>query len=207
MVILKSMSSQGYKGGKMKKLLIGLALFVIAISLPNAQGAIEAVYSDLFFNIGAVDEMTVTLLGESSVTSSALPGTATPANIEFNVSGDVIWQNASVQGGGSTQDQTNPIFSIDNTGTTNFELNISLNATMPSGTCTMLLRQITDPAPYDITSVGPDPDGEDVNTTNVTIDSSFTPPEATWGIWLYTNFSGCLDADDDARRFTIYAGF
>lgn len=181
-----------------------ISAITITLLAVTTHAALEYVYTELYFNIGAVDELTVTLLGQSVVTSSP-GGTTTPAQIEFNVSADTIWQNATVTGGGSTQDQTNPIFTIDNTGTTNLELNISINATMQAGSCVMLLRQLTDPFPYDISSTGPESAGEDVNTTNVTIDSSFTPSEAAWGVWLYTNFSGCLDADDDARRFFMWA--
>lgn len=186
----------------------GYKLFIIsAITITllaaTTQAALEYVYTELYFNIGAVDELTVTLLGESTVTSS-VGGTTTPAQIEFNVSGDATWQNATVSGG-STQDKTNPILSIDNTGTTDLVLNISINATMPSGTCTMLLRFINETSPYDLNALEPEANGEDVNTTNITIDSSFTPAEAAWGLWLYTNFSGCVDADDDIRRFFMWA--
>jgi hypothetical protein len=180
------------------------ALVLLIYPIQSATAVIEAVYVDLFFNIGAVDELTVTLLGESAVTSGALPGTATPANIEFNVSGDTLWQNASVMGG-STQDVTNPILSLDNTGTTNFQINISINASTPTGTCNMNLTFINDSSPYDISGLIPKTDGIEVNTTNWTIDHSFTPAEATQGLWLYGNFSGCADNDDTSRRFTIYA--
>lgn len=188
----------------MNKKLALLAVVVALFAYPAVQAATESVYVDLYFNIASVDELTVTLLGESAVTS--LPTSqATPANIEFNVSADTYWQNATVTGGGSTQDATNPILALDNTGTTNLEINISLNNTLPAGSCTMDLRYINDSYSYDISGLTPQDNGTQVSTGNITIDSSFTPAEAAWGLWLYGNFSGCLDADDTVRRFTIYA--
>ncbi len=187
-----------------------IAVAVLALSvvmfypLDAATAVTEYVYVDLYFNIGAVDELTVTLLGQSAVTS-APAGTATPANIEFNVSTDAVWKNASVTGGGSTQDYTNPILSLDNTGTTNLQINISLNETLNPGVCTMILRYINDSAPYDVSGVTPGTNGVNVTTTNMTVDSSFTPAEATWGLWLYANFSGCIDSDDTVKRFRIFA--
>ncbi len=189
----------------MNKKLAALVTFTALVLLiyPVRAGT-GSVYVDLFFNIGAVDELSVTLLGESPVTSAA-GGTATASNIEFNVSGDLYWQNATVTGGGTEQDSTNPILALDNTGTTNLEINISINATLPSNGCKMILRYINDSSPFDISSKTPGTDGVVVSTTNITINSSFTPAGAAMGLWLYGNFSGCLDADDTTRRFTMWA--
>jgi hypothetical protein len=184
-----------------RALAITLILFLAAV-IP-VWAALEYVYVDLFFNIGAADELTVTLLGQSAVTSSP-SGQATPANIEFNVTGNTSWENASVTGG-SQQSNITPILSLDNTGTTDLEINISINASLPSGACTMDLRYINDSAPYDIDALNPEDNGSQVSTTNITIDSAFTPSEATWGIWLYGNFSGCIDSDDTVRRFFIWS--
>jgi hypothetical protein len=174
------------------------SIITISLLATTSQAASEYVYTELFFNIGAVDEMTVTLLGESSVTSSE-GGTATPANIEFNVSGDAFWENATVTGGGSTQDSSNAILELDNTGTTNLEINISINATLPAATCTMGLK-------YNTTWTGtPDGNATDVGTTNITLDSSFTPAESVIDIWLWGNFTGCGDGDDTVRRFFMWA--
>jgi len=169
-----------------------------------SNAATESVFVDLFFNIASTDELTVTLLGQSAVTSAA-GGTATPANIEFNsTTGNTVYKNASVIAG-STQDLTNPILAFDNTGTTNLLINITLNATLPAGSCTMELRYLNDSAPYSVAGLDAATNGIILNTSNSTIDSSFTPSEATWGIWLYSNFSGCLSPDTTVRRFTIWA--
>ena len=183
---------------------LAIAILLLLIVIIPVWAALEYVYVDLFFNIGAEDELTVTLLGQSDVQSSPT-GQATPANIEFNVTGNTSWQNASVTGGGSTQDLSNPILALDNTGTTNLEINITLNASLPTGTCTMDLRYINDSSPYSITG-DVESDGVQVtSTSNITIDSSFTPAEAPWGIWLYGNFSGCIDSDDTVRQFIIWS--
>ncbi len=190
----------------MKRILSILAMVVIAVatSLATVQAQTESVFVDLFFNIGAVDELTVTLLGQSAVTSAPGAGTALPANIEFNVSGDTEFQNASVVGG-STQDGTNPIVSLDNTGTTNLIINISINASMPTGACTMVLRYLNDTAPYSLGSLTPQTNGATLTNVNITVNTSFEPADATIGIWLYNNFSGCGDGDDTIRRFRIFA--
>ena len=188
----------------MNKKLALLAFAAIVLLVYPVKAATESVYVDLYFNIASVDELTVTLLGQSAVTS--LPASqATPANIEFNVSSNTYWQNATVTGGGSTQDDTNPILALDNTGTSNLEINISLNSTLPASTCTMVLRYINDSSPYDISALTAESNGIAVSTTNVTINSSYTPAGAALGLWLYGNFSDCADSDDTVRRFTIYA--
>lgn len=189
-----------------KKLAALVTFTALVLLIYPVKAQTEYVYVDLFFNIGAVDELSVTLLSESPVTSAA-GGTATASNIEFNVSGDVYWQNATVTGGGSLQDDTNPILALDNTGTTNLEINISINSTLPSNGCKMDLRYINDTggAPYDISGKTPGTDGVVVSTTNITINSSYTPSNPAIGLWLYGNFSGCGDADDTTRRFTMWA--
>jgi len=182
----------------MKKLLgvLALAFFVVLVmGTPRASAATESVYVEVWFNIGAVDELTVTLLGQSAVTS-ATGGTATPANIEFNSSdGSDEWVNATVAGGGSEQDDTNPILSLDNTGTTNLGINMSLNETL-GDTCLNLT--------YD-TSHTYSPTKYVNSTMNATLDTSFTPAESAISVWLWGNFSTCGDADDYVGKLMIWA--
>src|SRR3990170_9145090 len=156
-----------------------LAILLIAgLLMPSVLAQVEYVYVDLLFNIGAVDKLTVTLLGQSSVTSSPT-GQATPANIEFSVNADALWQNASVVAG-STQDLTNPIMALDNTGSTNLGINLTINASLPAAACDMKLRYLSDPSAYSVAGVVVDTTGSSINSTsNATIDSSFTPAEAS----------------------------
>lgn len=192
-----------------KLVLITFAALVLLACIIKVEAAgTGSVYVDLYFNIGAVDELTVTLLGLGAVTSDP-GGQATPANIEFNVSASPDpWENATVTEAGSTQDLANPILELDNTGTTNLEINISINDTLPSNGCIMILRYINDSAVsgvFDISGKDPETDGAVVSTTNITINSSYTPVGENLGLWLYGNFSGCADEDDAVRRFTMWA--
>jgi hypothetical protein len=187
----------------MRKKLMALALVLCALALsmgasaPKAEAATETVTVTLFFNIGAVDELTVTLLGEAAATSSP-SGQALPANIEFNsTDGDTVWQNASVTNGGSTQDSSNAIIQLDNTGTTNLLINMSLDAS---------INACLD-AKYS-TSFIHDVEGSGISlneTENATLDASFTPAESVIDLWLFGNFTGCSDGDDDSAVLTWYA--
>lgn len=171
---------------------------VAAISISAAEAATETVTVDLLFNIGAVDELTVTLLGETAQASAA-GGAALPANIEFNsTDGSDEWINATVTGGGSTQDFTNPILSLDNTGTTN--LNISMDIGAGLDACQVLRYNTSQPL-----YVGEGYGGSVNSTMNVTLDASFTPAESAISVWLNGNFSACEDNDDATATMTIYA--
>ena len=169
---------------------------ILVMGVSTATAATETVTVDVLFNIGAVDELTVTLLGQSAVTS-AVGGTACPANIEFNsTDGNDEWENATVSGGGSTQDHTNPILSLDNTGTTNLKIDMSLGSALDS--CQLLRYNTSTPVYNGV--------GLSVNESeNATLDTSFTPAESAISVWLNGNFSACLDADDTSATLTIYA--
>lgn len=182
----------------MKKLMTALALIACALAIsPAALAATETVTVTLFYNIGAVDELTVTLLGEAAATSSP-SGQALPANIEFNSSdGNTAWQNATVTNGGSTQDTTNPILSLDNTGTTNLFINMSLDGTINACLDTRYETTFN----HDVGT-----NGISLNSTeNATINTSFTPADSAISLWLFGNFTSCGDSDDDSAVLTMYA--
>jgi len=157
----------------------------------------------LYFNVAANDEITVTLLGESAAVT-ADGGTSTPQNIEFNsTTGTDEWLNSTVTGtGGSVQDDTNAILQIDNTGNSNAEMNLTLDeGTSALNACQKLRYHTTYQA--DVAT-----DGILLNsTTNVTLDSSYTPAEAAIDLWLWANFTGCGATDDTYPTLQIVARF
>lgn len=181
----------------MNKRIMALTFIFCLAAAPVAMAATESVTVTLYFNIGAVDELTVTLLGEAAATSTAA-GQALPANIEFNSTvGTDLYLNATVSNGGSTQDATNAIMQLDNTGTTNLAINMSLDGSINACLDCKYATSFT----YDVVGSGISLN----DTENATLDASFTPAEAAIDMWLWGNFSGCLDADDDSAVLTIYA--
>jgi hypothetical protein len=180
------------------KILLGIlaAIVVLGIGTASVSAATETVTTTLYFNIAAVDELTVTLLGQAAVTS-APTGTATPANIEFNsTTGTDAWLNATVTGGGATQDGSNAILVLDNTGTTNLNINISTAGGLAA--CQALRYNTT-------WCATPSTCATDLDTTEITLDSSFTPAETAINLWLWGNFSACTDADDASTTLTMEA--
>jgi len=179
----------------MKNAIIALAVTLCLLEIPSAYAATERVTVQLYFNIGAVDELTVTLLGESAVTSATGAGTPTPANIEFNTtSGTELYVNATVTNGGSTQDTTNPILKLESTGTTTLLINMSLDSSLDA--CLN--------ATYD-TAHTYTPSKSLNESINVTLNTSLAPGEGEINLWLWANFDGCLDGDDDNAQLIIYA--
>lgn len=175
-----------------KKLVLITFAALVLLAYP-VKADTEWVYTDLYFNIAAVDELTVTLLDETPVTSSPTGTAAT--NIEFNsTDGTDLWLNATVSGG-PIQDASSAIMVLDNTGNTNLEVNISINASL--GSCLGLRYNTT-------WADDPSVNATDVGTTNITLDDSFTPAEAAINMWLWGNFSSCLETDDEVKKFGIW---
>lgn len=174
--------------------LAGILLFTTGFGM--AQAADESVWTILYINIGAQDEMTVTLLDESAETSSP-GGTQAANNLEFNSStGHTLWQNATVIGG-SEQDNTNAILEIDNTGNTN--LNVSLVLGNASNACNELRYDLSFQSDVET-------DGKLLNdSTPAIIDTSFAPGDAAKDVWLWCNFTACAADDDNAPLLFINA--
>lgn len=168
-------------------LLAGIVITLISAA-PIANAASEYTTTIAHFNVPSAIAFTVTLYGEGAE-ESAGAGTAT-TDIEFNCSdsgGSENDVNASVVGG-STQDASNPIMVIDNTGTVNIALKVLVNASMPAcmdlegGTSLPVSQSITD-SPYEI-------------------DASFTPAESAIDWFMQTDFTACAASDSTTR--TIY---
>lgn len=181
--------------------LMAIILSSIMASIPVALAASESIYTTLYFNIAAVDELSVQMLsGASSYgtaeTSAAAPGTAMTTNIEFNSSdGTDAWVNAKTVGiAAATQSDGYPILKMDNTGTTNLDLNIN---TIGNLNACQKLKYLTS------WSATPQADAIDLNSTVIQLDSSYTPAEAIVNLYLWGNFSGCTDANDASTILTM----
>lgn len=155
-----------------------------------------------YFNIAVVDELSVTLLGDSAVLSAA-GGTATTNNIEYNFTKlTQTWTNATRTGsGGSEQDSGNPILSLDNTGTTNLTLKMNYTATLV-GSCFAVryAQSWVDVGALDNANT------TDVDTAAVTINASYLPADSALSIWLYANATSCTSTGAaTSRTLTIWA--
>jgi hypothetical protein len=154
----------------------------------------------LWFNIGVSRSVQVLTLGGSWATATA-GGVPTTGNIEFNSSGsDSLWVNATIIGG-TVQTVTSPIMQIRNTGSVATQIDMMINATLPSSPCKILLgwENGTQSNPAS-------PTNPITNTPNVTLATAMGTGE-TLSLWLYGNFTKCSAGDTTARNFTIFAEF
>jgi hypothetical protein len=172
---------------------------VTLLGMPALAAGLEYTKTLLYFNVGALDDVTVTLVNEGGSTSTAgYPGATTSTSLNFSCgSGSCSWVNATLSSTGSSQDVTVPAVTIDNTGTTNAQLNISANVSFPGATCFDLRfsnNTMTNPPTVQL------------NTTNVTLDSVFTPTDSTLKVWLFANFTVCSQQTYVAQ-FNVWALF
>lgn len=191
--------------GKMLATVVVIAIITMAI--PGVYATAVWTTTTLNFNIEAVDNLRVTVLGQT-YTEASSSGNATSANIEFNTSVEsTAWVNATVVGG-SAQSDGSGIFNIDNVGTTTFNLTTNIDAAL--GTCTGTggdqMNLVYNTSWVDtgevsygnnVTEVGVGEAGRNV------LDSAFTPGDAAIELYLWANFTGCLDSDDDTATFYI----
>jgi hypothetical protein len=171
------------------KLLTGFAAVLVLFLVPVVMAS-ESVTTTAHFNIPSVVSFEVTLPGESAVESTG--GGAATTDIEFNCtdSGGTEDDVEAKVVGGVVQNSTVPIYSINNIGTENLNVTISLNSAMPA--C-MTLNGGTTHATAS-TSLG---------TGATTIVNDFTPATAAQDYFLLTNFDGCSSADATTRTITI----
>ena len=162
-----------------------IAIVLIAATLlgiPALAVGLEYTRTILYFNVAALDEVTVTLVNEGAGTTTAGGGGAnTTSALNFTCGvADCVWVNASLSGTGSSQNDATPAVTIDNTGTTNAQINISANVSDWSTTPCFNLRYsnntITNPPTLGL------------NTTNVTLVASYSPTHATLKVWLFAIF-------------------
>lgn len=153
------------------------------LAAPALAAGLEYTRTLLYFNVGALDEVTVTLVNEGAGTTTSPSGAATASSIGFTCgTADCVWVNASIYGGGANQTDATPAITIDNTGTTNAQINISANYTFPGTTCFRLRYSnatITNPPTLDL------------NVTNTTLLAAFTPTASALKVWLFANFTAC----------------
>jgi len=184
-----------------EKLLIIIVFFTLLAATAYAV-SLEYTTTLLYFNIGVARDIRVLIYNAGSWDSATSGGTPTSDNIEFNCTAqECVWVNATTVSGADTQDDSNPIIQIDNAGTVDAQVNISLNASMPSGTCTMKLRYENDTITYP-------PATSDLDTNNVTLIQDLKADDVYLDIWLFANFSGqCQTSDSDQRNLTIWADY
>lgn len=188
-----------------KKILkmFGLVFSALLVFSVPVLAALEWTTTVLYFNVAAADEVTVTLYDESGQAMSDT-GAATPQNIEFNsTTGTDEMVNATVTGtGGSTQDDSNPIIQITNTGNSiPTQINISLVGTALDA-CQKLKFQNETMDPL------PETTAEFLNSTeNVTLTTSYEPAASALDLWLFGNFTDCGATDDTDPTLRIYANF
>lgn len=184
-----------------KKLIIVLIAILAFASVP-ALAALEYTTTILYFNVGSLSDIRVTLIQQSYVKATTSGNTT--QNIEFNCGGmNCWWLNASVQGG-ATANQTyaSSIIQVTNLGTTTPQVNISVNVTQ-SGCID--LHYFSNQTASDIYGAATPNSESQLGTANVTLDGAFNNTEHI-GLWLWGNFSGCTTtADSKVELLRIFA--
>jgi hypothetical protein len=187
------------------KILTFIAIVLTSVTLlciPTLATGLEWTETIVYFHVLGFDEVRVTIIGDAAWTSTNSTGNLTAQSLNFTCATDSCsWVNASFEGASGTQDDTTPAIGIDNTGTTNAEVNISVNETLPGATC-FNLRYVNDTD----NTLDTYPPVLHLNTTNITLDSSFTPAEADIDVWLFGNFSDCT-AQTYPLKFYVFADF
>jgi len=188
-----------------KNLLVFPAVFLLSLAtmLSFSSGpadAAESVYIIIEYNTGTDESFTVTVYGGTGCVSATSPSVC-GESISFNsTSGMDEWLNATRQGG-STQDLTNPIIIVTNTGNTGLELNMSVDQDIGTVDSSLDMATVFEQEASCSTTVDTCGSCYDVNTTAITIDDDFTTSDNQWCIWLFGNFS---DASAGIDQTTLY---
>jgi hypothetical protein len=166
-----------------------LAVFLLVVGVGVYAASTSTIVR---FNIDTLVSYTLTLPGVAPVNGGSATATT---DIEFNVTtGTQTNVNAKVVGGGTTQSDGVPIFQLDNTGTVNLTLNVSLNTTLPS--CITLAGSNT--------YAGADTGNSINSSTNYTIASSYAPGDAPIDWYMKADFSGCTVSDSTQKKVFTY---
>jgi hypothetical protein len=185
----------------MKRKLMIIALIFITLSATMTY-AVSMTYTTttLWFNVNIGRNIQVQTLSGSWISGTG-GGAATSNNIEFNVTASTQWQNATILGssGGYYQNASNPILQIQNIGTVDAVVNISINETMTTiGAGCLDLR-------YENQTYAAAPTLP-LNATNVTLTSALTPTSSPLQVWLFANFSSCSSGSWQ-RIFRVFADY
>jgi len=185
----------------MKRKLMIIALIFITLSATITY-AVSMTYTTttLYFNVNVGRNVQVQTLSGSWVQGTG-GGAATTNNIEFNVTTSTAWQNATILGssGGYYQNASSPILQIQNMGTVNATVNISINESMTTiGAGCLDLRY--ENQTYNVAPTLP------LNTTNVTLIGNLTPSSPPLQVWLFANFSSCSSGSWQ-RIFRVFADY
>jgi len=196
---------------KNKKIVIAVLAFALALVVlyPDlVRAPAESVVILLQFNSAANHEVTWTLLGGFTNTSGAGVVCCGSRNIVFNCSqssnGICTWTNATASGttNNASQNQTDPILKADNTGNTNVNINISASNNINTATaCLDLMVFINTTTSCVWNALFNFSAAQDLNTSVISIDTSYTPSEAAICFWLNTNFSNCTGTIDTSNSF------
>lgn len=174
------------KDNKMTLSKVLVVIAILAISVFSVAATSEYTQTVIHFNVASVVAFTVTVLGESATTSDPTAASAATNDIEFNSSdgSDDVIEPHVVGGSSNTQSSGNPIFTVDNTGTTNLNMTMYTNATLADA-CMNLTWGATW-ATRNLTIVS-----SSTVANSVAIDTSFAPDETAKTVYLVAGMMSC----------------
>lgn len=189
------------------KILTFITIVLIAITLsciPALAAGLEYTKTLLYFYVNAFDEVTVTLVGSTGETTAASPGTQTSDTLNFTCGTPTCpWLNVTTSLGG-TQTDISPGINIKNTGSSNAQINISVNASLPGGGVSSCLDLKYENETWDGDA---EANAVDLSTANITLvnATSFVHNEDL-DVWLFGNFTDC-QAQTTLLQFYVWAMF
>jgi hypothetical protein len=193
-----------------KKLLTVILFFALLSTVAVYALNTAQTHTMIWFNIGILEAVQVQILTQGTWTTFATgAGAPMTNNIDINSTGnEMTWNNASIRGSATAQDVTSPILKIQNAGSVNASINISLNSTI-TGAATCLIRARYYNASTGASMVFPPTAPDLANSTsalNVTLTSALMPTQGLY-LWLFANYSACASTDTTSRNFTIWADY
>jgi len=170
------------------------ALFACAILAIAGTVDAATITTDLWITVPSSIAFSVTLYGESPVTS----GATTDLNCSSSTTtADMI--NTSVVGG-AVQDESNPIAVLTNNGNVNEDFTLAANATWPTGAYVKVSNAF---AGFEDTCVGTVAVGTCANlSTSPLAVASAVAPAGTKNIWIWCEYAGISGGTSTKRQMT-----
>lgn len=180
------------------KLITLLAVISIAVTLscvPAMASGLKWTKTIINWHVLGADEIRVTLLSDSAPgTIANSTGNLSTVSLNFTCAvKDCLWVNASTEDIAPTyQGIATPALTIQNFGTTTATwINMSVNYTFATGECFKLFFNTTTSGSLSMPTSPLIAHQGNLNTTNVTLSSSFAPLATQINVWLWGNFSNC----------------
>lgn len=187
------------------KALIFVTVLLIAVTLsciPALAVGLEWTKTTVYWYVIGVEEVRVTLVNQVGWTTTNTTGNLTTTQLNFTCPiKDCQWVNASIVAASEAkQDAATPAVKIENTGTVNAQINISVNVTWAATDC---FKWRYSNSSMTVPAIG---DPQNLNITNITLKQVMVPGDTALSVWLFGNFSNC-QSQTNVTELYVWANF